>query len=117
MEDILSMDHYQAVLRFIELAIQKKGWKPTRLAKEMGMSDGWISKVLSGDIALKVDMLLKIADTLTVSPASLMPVLPIREGDGNQEMTFEEYCDKIVQQKVEAEVHKAIERVFSKIQQ
>ncbi len=110
MEDILCMDQYDSVLHLIELALEKKGWKPTRLAKEMGMSDGWISKVLHGEIKLKVEVLLKIAEALVVSPASLLPVLPIREGENQDPMTFEEYCRKIVQAEVERAVKKALSK-------
>jgi transcriptional regulator with XRE-family HTH domain len=56
MTDILSMTSYEAVLRFIELAVAHKGWNQAKFAKEMGMSDAWVSRVMSGDIELSVPL-------------------------------------------------------------
>lgn len=101
MGDILSMGNYEDVLRLIALAIENKGWKPAKLAKEMGMSESWISRVMSGDIRLSVPMLLRIAETLKECPGNLLPVLPTREGVDEKPMTFQEYCRKIVREEVE----------------
>jgi len=101
MNDILTMNSYEAVLRFIDLALENRGWNRSRLAKEIGMSTGWLSKVMGGDIRLSVPMLLKIAETLMVAPASLLPVIEVHATAGAEPMTFEDYCRKIVQQEVE----------------
>jgi len=107
MGDIFAMNAYEAVLRFIELAVEKRGWNQSRLAKEMGMSDSWVSRVLGGDIELSVPMLLKIAETLMVAPASLLPIIEVQNKEGSVEpMTFEEYCRKIVQEEVEKALSK-----------
>jgi len=100
------MNSYEAVLRFIELAVEKRGWNQARFAKEMGMSDAWVSRVLSGDIELSVPLLLQIAEKLIVPPASLLPIIEVQGQDGAEPMTFEEYCRKIVQ----AEVEKALSK-------
>jgi len=102
MNDIFAMNSYEAVLRFIELAVEKRGWTQSRLAKEMGMSDSWVSRVLSGDIELSVPMLLKVAETLMVAPAYLLPIIEDQNKEGSGEpMTFEDYCRKIVKEEVE----------------
>lgn len=106
MTDILAMNSYEAVLRFIELALESRGWNQSRLAKEMGMSDSWVSRVLGGDIELSVAMLLKIAEVLMVAPASLLPVIEDQNKEGVKPMTFEEYCRKIVQEEVEKALSK-----------
>lgn len=106
MNDIFAMNSYEAVLRFIELAVENRGWNQSRLAKEIGMSDSWVSRVLGGDIELSVPMLLKIAEMLMVAPASLLPVIELQNKEGAKPMTFEEYCRKIVQEEVEKALSK-----------
>jgi transcriptional regulator with XRE-family HTH domain len=109
MDDISAMNPYEAVLRFIELAIEKRGWKPSRLAKEIGMSDSWVSRVLSGDIKLSVPKLLQIAEKLMVQPPSLVPIINHKNKEGSTEpMTFEDYCRKIVREIVKEEVKEAL---------
>ncbi|MCJ7563802.1 MAG: helix-turn-helix domain-containing protein [Candidatus Aminicenantes bacterium] len=109
MGDILAMNSYEAVLRFIELAVEKRGWTQSRLAKEMGMSDSWVSRVLSGDIELSVPMLLKVAETLMIAPAYLLPIIEDQNKEGSGEpMTFEDYCRKIIKEMIKEEVEKAL---------
>jgi transcriptional regulator with XRE-family HTH domain len=109
MDDISAMNPYEAVLRFIELAVEKRGWKPSRLAKEIGMSDSWVSRVLSGDIKLSVPRLLQIAEKLMVQPPSLVPIINHQNKEGSTEpMTFEDYCRKIVREIVKEEVKEAL---------
>ena len=106
MDDIFAMKNYEAVLRLIDLELEKRGWNQSRLAKEMGMSDSWVSRVLGGDIELSVPMLLKIAETLMVAPASLLPIIELQGMEAAKPMTFEEYCRKIVQEEVEKALSK-----------
>jgi transcriptional regulator with XRE-family HTH domain len=99
MEQTLGMDTYQAFLRLLAAALEKKGRSQAWLAKEVGMSDAWVSRVLSGDIELSVRQLLQIAEKLAVAPASIVPIIPISD-DGSPALTFEEFCRKIVQEEV-----------------
>jgi len=109
------MNPYEAILSFIKLAIEKLGWNPSRLAKEIGMSDSWVSRVLSGDIKLSVPRLLQIAEKLMVQPASLIPIVEGQNKEGSGEpMTFEDYCRKIVREIVKEEVKEEIEKALSK---
>lgn len=110
MNDILGMDRYEAVLRFIDLALENRGWNRTKLAKEMGMSKGWISKIMSGDVKLSVPRLLQIAEKLMVPPASLLPIIEAPGQEGAEPMTFEDYCRKIVQPIIQQEVEKALSK-------
>lgn len=63
------------------------------------MSDAWVSRVLSGEIELNVRQFLEIAEKLAVTPASLVPVLPITD-DGSPALTFEEFCRKMVKEEL-----------------
>lgn len=110
MGHISIMNPYEAVLRFIELATEKRGWNQARLAKEMGMSDAWVSRVLSGDIELSVPLLLQIAEKLMVPPASLLPIIEVQGMAGAEPMTFEDYCRKIVKEEVKQEVEKILNK-------
>lgn len=99
MPDNLSMDKYEAFRKLLILALEKRGKSQAWLAKEVGMSDPWVSRVLSGDIDVSVRQLLDIAERLAVAPASLLPIIPISE-DGGQAMNFEEFCRQIVKEEV-----------------
>ena len=102
MDDILAMNTYESVLRFIELAIEKRGWNQSKLANEMGMSDSWVSRILSGDIELSVPMLLKIAETLRFTPASFLPIIESQNKEGSAEpITFDDYYRKMVKEEIE----------------
>jgi transcriptional regulator with XRE-family HTH domain len=111
MNDILAMNSHETVLRFIDLAIENRGWNRSKLAKEVGMSTGWMSKIMNGDIRLSVPMLLQIAEKLMVQPASLVPIIDGQNKEGSIEpTTFEDYCRKIIKEIVKEEVEKALSK-------
>ena len=114
MNDILAMNSYEAVLRFIDLALEKRGWNRSRLAKEVGMSTGWLSKIMNGDIRLSVPMLLKIAKILRVAPASLLPIIEDQnKEDSGEPMTFDDYYRKIVEDHSRKIAKEEIEKALS----
>jgi transcriptional regulator with XRE-family HTH domain len=95
------MTKYEAFLKLLAAALEKRGRNQSWLAKEVGMSDAWVSRVLSGDIEVSVKQLLDIAEALAIAPASLLPLVPIKTGDGGQALSFEEFCRELVRQEVE----------------
>ena len=61
------------VLRLIDIEIHKKGWKRRNLAKALGKSDAWLSKIMSKKRGLSIKTLFDIANILGIEPASLLP--------------------------------------------
>jgi transcriptional regulator with XRE-family HTH domain len=94
------MDKYAAFLKLLTAAVEARGRSQAWLAKEVGMSDAWVSRVLSGDIEVSVKQLLDISAALAVAPASLLPIVPINMGDGGRALTFEDFCRELVKQEV-----------------
>jgi len=97
----VGMTNYEAFLKLLAGALEKRGRSQAWLAKEVGMSDAWVSRVLHGDIDVSVRQLLDIAEKLAVAPASILPIVLISAEDGGRALTFEEFCREIVRQEVE----------------
>jgi len=95
------MTNYEAFLKLLAAALEKRGRSQAWLAKEVGMSDAWVSRILSGDIEVSVHQLLDIAEKLAVAPASLLPIVPVNAEVGGRVLTFEEFCREVVKQEVE----------------
>ena len=95
------MEKIQSVLRTIKLTMKTRRWKASNLAKEMGMSESWLSKVLGGGIKLTVEDLITIADILRVPPGILFPVNENIDDPDSKPMTFEEWFDKRVDKALE----------------
>ena len=55
-----------AVAKMIRNARKASGWTLYRLSKETGITEGHLSKIESGEIALRVDMLQRITKALRV---------------------------------------------------
>ena len=100
MAQIGGMDKYAAFLKLLTAAVELRGRSQAWLAKEVGMSDAWVSRVLSGDIEVSVKQLLDISEALAVAPASLLPIVPINTSDGGRAITFEEFCREMVRQEI-----------------
>lgn len=55
-----------AIARMIRNARKASGWTLYRLSKETGITEGHLSKIESGEIAPRVDMLQRITQALDV---------------------------------------------------
>ena len=55
-----------AVAKMIRNARKAKGWTLYRLSKEAGITEGHLSKIESGEIVPRVDMLQRITQALDV---------------------------------------------------
>jgi len=83
------------VLSRIGEELKRKGLYQSHIARSLGMTNAWISKILNGKRRLSVDVLLKIADILEVDPASLLP-----ESKHKKLMNFEEYIRAVIRDEI-----------------
>ena len=109
MATVIGMDTYEGFLKLLAGALEKRGKSQSWLAKEVGMSEAWVSRVLSGDIDVSVRQMLDVAEKLSVAPASLLPVVPIPEDGHGEPISFEEFIQKVVAQEIEKRLNKAVE--------
>lgn len=93
------------IFRLIDEAIKRKGkgWSRARMARELGKSNAWISKIMSGERNLSVSALLEIAEVLGVEPSSL-----ITDKKEPMRMSFQEYCRGVIREILEEEFIKKI---------
>jgi transcriptional regulator with XRE-family HTH domain len=63
--------------------LARRGWSGSRLASELGQTQAWISRRLTGDVAFDANELARIGDLLDVHPGEFFPdfdeVLPARQ--------------------------------------
>lgn len=89
------------VLIKIKEVLKTKGLKPVHLARKLNYSDSWSSYLMRGERSLTINQLIKIAEILEVSPASLLP------GENPEgKMEFEEYIREIVIEEIEKALKK-----------
>jgi len=88
--------------------IKKNGWTQKRLGHELGRSEGWVSRLLRGDLGMDVEDLIRIARVLKIQPAQLMPELKdiptvgeVREGEKIAEELNKVIPDAILKRLVE----------------
>jgi len=84
------------VIRLIDVEIAKRGWKRRRLAQALNKTDAWISKIMSQDIGLSVEIILEIAEKLEINPSSLLPNIYHK----SPSITLDDYIRNIVKDEI-----------------
>lgn len=83
----MSEENEAEVVRLTHLlasAIQFSGWKQRNVEKELGMSSGIMSRVLSGGIELKIKHILEVCEVIGFPPARFFHAsYPSAEEGGN----------------------------------
>lgn len=84
------------VLSKIHEILNAKGLDPTKLGRALGYTGQQGGKLMSGEIKISVDVLLKIAEILDVSSSSLLP----GENPGTKP-EFEEYIWESIKRRLD----------------
>lgn len=83
--------------RLIEKALVDRAdgsWDQRDLARAIGKTEAWVSRIMSGNIQLSVKMLMEIAKVLNINPASLLP------GSEDNSKKFRDLVEEIVEEKL-----------------
>lgn len=89
---------YAIFLKRMNSVIEEKGIKKSWLARKLGMSPGWLSQVLSGEIDLTINHLMNMVDVLQISTTEIIPLLP-QEAAIHGVTTFAEFIDLKVRER------------------
>lgn len=95
----LAKEYAKRVLYNIKDIMESRGTKQVYLAKLLGMSGGGLSKIMSSDTKLTIEILFQIANILNVTPSSL---LPQEEESQESRNTLDEYIDSRIEKKLES---------------
>ena len=89
----------EEVLKLLRDALKERSIKPAHLARALGITRSWMSKLLKGKATLTVPMLMKIAEKIGVDAGSLLP------SKNPRPISFDQYLkaffDKAVAEKLE----------------
>jgi transcriptional regulator with XRE-family HTH domain len=97
----------EEVLKLLKDALKDRGIKPAHLAKALGISKSWMSKIMKGNATLTVPMLMEIAKKIGVDAGSLIP------SKNPRPISFEQYF-KILFDKNFAEKSEEMKKEVSK---
>ncbi len=65
--------HDEAVIEEIRVAMARRRWRQSELARQLGVSEVWVSRRLTGKTDISVGELYRIAEALGVTVFDLLP--------------------------------------------
>lgn len=76
---------------WLQSELNKKGWKPTELAKYSKLSDAAISRILRGERRPDTDTLLSFAKAFKISPSTIFRKAGLLPENDGEDISFEDW--------------------------